>query len=141
MTKVILQQVDKAQSAVLDSVPPTTKKKIGTTVNSVDNWRSDTADIFTKIRNDSKASLDQAKNPTKKVSPKVAPKGPFTYLMYLLFRFLSFLFSSAVIFYLIALLILYFILRYVYFKIRGRGKKSSGGKRGNRKGSHDDHDE
>ena len=94
VTQVIMRQVDKAQSAVLASVPPTTKKQISTTANTVDNWRSDTADTFTKVRDNAKASLDQAKSSTKKVTAKVAPKGPFTYLMYLLFSFLSFLFFA-----------------------------------------------
>ncbi|MEI8130013.1 MAG: Ig-like domain-containing protein [bacterium] len=141
VTKVILKQVDKAQSAVLSSVPPATKKQISTTANTVDNWRSDTADTFTKVRDNAKASLDQAKNPTKKVATKVAPKGPFTYLLYLLFSFLSFLFSSPVIFYLTGLLIVYFILRYLYLKIRNRNKKPSSSKKGSRSSSRDNHDE
>ncbi len=141
VTKVLLKQVDKAQNAVLASVPSTTKKKIGTTASTVDNWRSNTADTFTSIRDGAKASLDQAKSPTKKVATKVAPKGPFTYLMYLLFSFLSFLFSSPFIFYLTGLLIVYFILRYLYFKIRNRNKKSGSTKKGSRSGSRRDDDD
>ncbi len=117
---VILDQVDRAQTAVLNILPSATKEKVSTTVSAVDNWRSDRAENFTAARDTAKTTLDAAKTPAKTSTKTTAKKpaaqtstGPFTYIKYVFFSALAFLFDSPLVFYLGGLLIIYLLFRFI----------------------------
>ena len=133
-TAVILNQIDKAQTAVLNVVSPTTKKKISTTASSIDTWRADNGASFAKSKNEAKTAIDAKKSGTtktakttsknQKVQSASVTAGPLTYVKYAFFWLLSVLFSSALVFYVFILLLLYFLLRYLFRKLRGGKKKA-----------------
>ncbi len=108
-TSIILKQVDKAQASVLSALPAGTKKTVANTVNAVDNWRSSNAETFTKKSTAAK---------------RASTTSPFTYVKYILFSGLSWLFSSAIIFYVAGLLIIYFLFRTIFRKLRKRKKSA-----------------
>ena len=143
-TSMILQQVSNAQNAVLSALPPDTKATVTNTTNAVDNWRAAQAADFVQSRDAAQSALN-ATNPsastargssantvskkpstaktTQKPANSEASAGPFTYVKYLVFSALAFLFGSAVVFYLAALLIIYLIFRFIFSRFRRKKKE------------------
>ncbi len=128
---VVLEQVDKAQTAILSALPPETKKTITEATSAVDNWRSDRAESFSAFRDEAKTALDANKPAVKAgtntkaataAKKPAAEAGPLTYIKYVLFSALAFLFRSAVIFYLAGLLVVYLIFRFIWSRIRRKKK-------------------
>ncbi len=132
--KLLLNQVDEIQKKVLDSVPDTVKDTVSEKTKSLDSWRNVTAESFSTKKSTAEKSLDtltkQKAEALKKGS--IAPSAkyvdtPLAYVRLWLFSMLAFLFGTPVMFYIVGLLLVFFVLRFLFSKIvkfirRKRGK-------------------
>ena len=125
----ILSTVDAAQTAVLNAVPPSAKAAVTSSVSSVDGWRASTGASLTASVAKTNASIQAAKKidaenaaqkPGKKpiAKPKTADDGPFSIVKYFVLAGLAYFFSTPLVFYIGGILILYFLFRFIFRRIR-----------------------
>ena len=132
----ILNQIDKAETGVLSAVPGPIKDVISSGVKNIEAWRQAAGNNFS-------AGIDDA---NKIISPAVKSKksatsssttnsavsadssgssldGPLAYVKLFTYTILAFIFSSAVVFYLVGIFLIYIIIRFIFRRIRrARGK-------------------
>jgi len=134
---VIQSQIDKATSSIEDILPNSVSEPISKNMNIVSKWREDTLSKVLSAKETTKESLnllsqDQknanakanlSKTSTGTVSSNKAPvedatKKPIAYIRLFFLSVLSFLFGSKLVFYSAIVLIIFFIGRAIYRKIR-----------------------
>ncbi len=139
-TDVLNSQLDKATASINSVIPESISSPISKNINSVDSFRTDTlssiegtkAEAEKKIA-DLNKSFSNNKNTTVGgkilVSKNVigqskgidsATEKPIAYIKLFLFSILSFIFGSKLVFYLIIVLLLFFIIRGIYRKIKNK---------------------
>lgn len=133
-SQALLKQVDEIQTKVLDSLPVPVKETVSTSAKSLDSWRSDTATNFSEMKDSAEKKLDEVNKQKiegeKKgtVSPSIKyVDTPLSYVKLWFYTVLAFVFDTPVIFYIVGLLIVFFVLRFIFNKIvrfirRKRGK-------------------
>lgn len=125
--EIIKSQVDKATSSLSDILPDSINTSAEKSVGALDSFRSDT---FSKI-SETKATTEKRVEELKKTPEKVsstntkvgiedATEKPIAYLKLFFLSVLSFIFGSKLVFYLLLLVIIFFISRSIYRKIRNR---------------------
>ena len=128
-SSVILDKVNAAQDAVLNAVPSGAKAAVSSSVSSIDGWRASIATNLTTNANATNASIQTAKKidaanatlkPGKKpqVKPATADDGPLSVAKYIFLTGLAFFFSTPIVFYLGAIILLYLIIRFIFRRIR-----------------------
>lgn len=142
-TDIIKSQVDKAASSIGDIVPDSISSTTGESIGAIDNFRADTLKSITdnktktekeieelnKSTDTSKTSnvtktdttkkvVDSTNTVDKKVPIQDATEKPIAYLKLFFLSILSFIFGSKLVFYSLALILCFFILRFIYRKIR-----------------------
>lgn len=135
---VIQSQLDKATSSIDNILPDSVSEPISKNMDAVSKWREDTlAKVLTakeateaslKLPSaDAKAIKENAnKNNTNvsttnnKAPVEDATRKPIAYIKLFFLTVLSFLFGSKIVFYSAIVLILFFIGRWIYRKIRNR---------------------
>lgn len=146
---IIKSQVDKATSAVGDILPESISTPAGESVSAVDSFRVDTLKTISEAKDAAEKKIEElkkaessnttvdSKNVTKtgtsntkntttgkvsagKVGVEDATEKPITYLKFFFLSILSFIFGSKIVFYLLIALVIFFLLRFIYRKIRRR---------------------
>lgn len=138
---VIKNEIDKATSSIGDILPESVSVPVFQNVNAFDNFRANTFGKIVNNKNITKKVIEEIKKdesattPTKtvgnkkEVPPKVeksnekvgieqSTKKPIAYLKLILLSVLSFIFGSKIVFYLLVILILFWIFRFIYRSIR-----------------------
>lgn len=149
-TDVIKSQVDKATSSITDILPESISTPAGEGVSAVDTFRVDTLEQISQAKTDTEkkiaeikstegvttsktqasttskststktTSSDTSKVSNQKVGVDIATEKPIAYIKLFFLSVLSFVFGSKLVFYSLILLIVFFILRFIYRKIRYR---------------------
>lgn len=135
---VLKSQLDKATSSLDNILPPSISTPVSENINIVENFRETTLDKVTqsklstqkkiealdKITENSKSTDDKkvtAKDTAeKKVNMSDATEKPISYIKIFLLSILSFILGSKFIFYSLIIVLLFFIVRGIYHKIRNR---------------------
>ena len=144
----ILNQIDKAEDAVLAALPSGVKETIGEVAKNLDGWRTERATAFTDDRDEAKTQLDTKESDTgSEVNKSVLPSSgtkpaqttgkttagtavasdapessgdPLTYVKFVFFGILAFIFATPVVFYALGIILIYLIIRFIVRKIRNR---------------------
>ncbi len=149
-TDVIKSQVDKATSSITDMLPESISVPASEGVGVVDNFRTNTFDQISQAKVDTEkkiaeiksaegstpsktgenstskntgtkpSSSDTNKVSSQKVGVDVATEKPIAYIKLFFLSVLSFVFGSKLVFYSLIVLLIFFILRFIYRKIRYR---------------------
>jgi hypothetical protein len=130
-SNIIKSQIDKAASSLDNIVPESISAPVTKNVGFIDSFRADTQENILKTKLEAEkrveefnkadaTTTDLVVNQTKKIGISDATDRPITYLKLFFFTILSFIFGSKVVFYLLIILILFFISRGIYRKIRNR---------------------
>ena len=122
---VLLNQVDNAEQSALNAVPPGIKQSVTADSESVDSWRQAMAANLAASRDAANAGLTKVQKDiaaqTKKMgSADPSSKyidSPLSYLKVWFFAALTFIFSTPLAFYLIAVFLAYIIIRFLFRKI------------------------
>lgn len=141
---VIKSQVDKATSSLGDVIPDSISTKTSEGVGALDNFRVGTMNQISEAKTSAEKRLEEIKkleysdskittssnnkninsktasSNNQKVGVDVATEKPITYIKLFFLSVLSFIFGSKIVFYSIIALIVFFILKFVYNKIRNR---------------------
>jgi hypothetical protein len=133
-TDVLKSQLDKATSSLDGIVPDSISTPVSENVSSVDNFRVDTLGKITEVKLEAKSKIEElnkvtdiknTSKPTEKTEVKNTNTGivdatekPITYLKLFFFSILSFVFGSKLVFYLLILLLIFVVIRFIYRKIR-----------------------
>jgi hypothetical protein len=128
---VLKNQIDKASNDIGNIIPSGVSTPITSGLGVVDNLRTNTLAQVNTIVNATKKDIGEVlgtstieqKNPNtiKKVSnTQDAIKKPIAYIKLFLFSVLSFILGSRIVFYFLIALILFFIFRGIYRKIRNK---------------------
>jgi len=125
---IIKNQIDKTTSKIGDVIPDSVQDTFTEKLGFVNDFREE---ILVKI-NDGKEVAKKHLDELNKISPEVTKSGekantgidgtdkPITLIKYFLLATIGLIFANKVIFYGLILLILFFILRFIYRKIRRR---------------------
>ena len=139
-TDILKSQIDKATASIDGIIPSSVSDPISKNVNSIDSFRTDTlANIINTKTEAEKTIADLNKSDLNNISvsvggkvlaaKNVAEKGksidnatekPIAYIKLFLFSVLSFIFGSKIVFYFLIILIVFFIIRGVYRKVKNR---------------------
>ena len=136
-TDVIKSQIDKATSSLDNILPTSITTPVSQGLNDVSTFRNDVYNKVSTSLQDTKKSLDLlnigntkvetpvAKTDAKVISPSKTTTGdqvskPMAYIKLFFLSILSFLFGSSLVFYSVIILVLFFIIRFIYSKIRNR---------------------
>lgn len=132
---VMKNEITKATTALKDVIPESVGTPIASSLGSIDAFRGNT---YTKIldtkiqtqkeidaleKKDEKTSSPDSKttkSETTQAKPLDATDKPITYVKLFLFSLLSFIFGSKIVFYGIAALLIFIIIRFIFRKIRRR---------------------
>lgn len=139
-TDILKSQLDKATASIDGLIPSSVSVPVSKNVGFIDNFRTDSLTNITDIKTatekkiaDLNKPIQESKNTT--VGGKVlatksvitpsksidsATEKPIAYIKLFLFSVLSFIFGSKIVFYLIILLIVFFVIRGIYRKIKNR---------------------
>ena len=122
-------QIEKTGAAINNILPEKVSTSVSDSFSTVDNLRDKTFTQIDVAKKETQKELNAMNNVVKK-SPSSsvdksnnildAIKKPITYVKLFLLSLLSFIFGYKIIFYGLLLLILFFILRLIYRKIRNR---------------------
>jgi hypothetical protein len=127
-TDALKNQIDKTTSEINSVIPEEISSTVSTGYNTIDNLRENTSVKIDSIKNETKKEIDSFKNvikdtiqnADKKSGIEDATKKPITYVKLFLFSILSFIFGNKIIFYGFLIVILFYIFRLIYRKIRNR---------------------
>ncbi len=146
---IIKSQIDKASTSLDGAIPNSITEPVSENLGFVDDFRNKTFDKISEAKNeaqnkietiikneakvatknlvtsvvDNKKGIEKAtvsNTSTNKVSVFDATEKPITYLKLFFLAVLSFIFGSKLIFYSLIVIIMFFVLRSVYFKIRNK---------------------
>ncbi len=122
--QALLKQVDDIQNKVLESVPAEIKERVSSSAKSLDTWRDDSADNLTEKKDIAKEKLEnlQKQNSKTETAKTVSPSSkyidtPFAYVKFWIYSMLAFVFATPVMFYIVGLLFVFFVLRFIFGKI------------------------
>ncbi|MEI6316567.1 MAG: Ig-like domain-containing protein [bacterium] len=129
----IAKQVNELGGNVISSIPDSVKNPAVDTASSVDSWRTKTADSLTKQTKAASVSANKANELVSAQEKKYGKASfltkfidrPFAYVKLFFMQLLTFLWSHAIVFYLLIALIVYACIRFLYKKIRGRRDTST----------------
>jgi hypothetical protein len=138
---IVKSQIDKAATSLDNIVPESITTPVSKNVGIVDNFRVDTLKNILDSKNETQSKIDEL-NKTTNVSNKTATTSnktnqkisttdtkvgiqdatekPIAYIKLFFLGILSFIFGSKLVFYFLIVLILFFIIRGIYRKIRNR---------------------
>jgi len=139
-TDILKSQIDKATASIDGIIPSAVSDPISKNVDSIDSFRTDTlanitstkveaekkiADLNKSDSNNKSTSVGEkvlaAKNVTEKgKSIDNATEKPIAYIKLFLFSVLLFIFGSKIVFYFLIILIIFFIIRGIYRKVKNR---------------------
>jgi hypothetical protein len=131
----ILQKVDKVEEAIVSVVPPAAREVVLNVAGSFDDWREATGEQFAKERDEVAAIIaagekidtaNAARKPGTKAieKPATADNGPANEARRVFLGAIAFLFATPVAFYFGAVLVLYFIIRFIVRRIQaGRANR------------------
>ncbi len=128
----ILEQVSALEEGIVSVIPQPVRQAVVDTASTVDTWRENTASDLSASRDEAKAESKahtekvasvKAKNGTLSPSDKYVD-GPWATIKTLGLSFALFIFSFPVIFYVVGSLLAFFLLRFIYRRIR-RGVSSA----------------
>ncbi|MFA6999948.1 MAG: hypothetical protein WC241_02415 [Candidatus Paceibacterota bacterium] len=135
---LLQNQIDKATSSISDILPDSVSTPISENIDVVSKFRVETFDKISSMKDETKKlidSLSSASNATtgkvagtsktvEKVTPvKTSDNGtekPIAYIKLFFLSVLSFIFGSGFVFYALIVLVLFFVVRLIYRKIRKR---------------------
>jgi hypothetical protein len=141
---VLKNQMEKATSSLSDIVPNSVSKPVSENVGVVDSFRVNTLEKITENKIIAEQKIDELKKAEESVALKDTTKDsktgksvtsgsnssnvgiedatekPITYLKLIFLSILSFIFGSQIIFYLIIVLFIFLLVRFIYRKIRNR---------------------
>ena len=132
---IIQSQIDKATSSLSSILPDSVSNPLTSNLGVVDNFRASTSKTINDIKNQTQSKIDalnkqdSANSVSKKVNGKVvvtpnkagttdATEKPIAYIKLFFLGVLSFVFGSKIIFYLLIVLVLFYIIRGIFRKIR-----------------------
>jgi hypothetical protein len=126
--KKLQTQIDKTNSEINNIVPEKVSTQVVSTFNIVDDFRDKTLTQVTAIKKDTQNKIDQIKDKNKitvevsneKVSLPNATEKPIAYIKLFLFSLFVFILGTKIIFYGLSILIIFWIIRFIYRKIRNR---------------------
>ena len=121
---------------VAENIPTSVSVPIENGTAGLDNFRQNISDTLDKTYNDTKKTIDSFSNKISAISGKTAknseaPKSsssisgvekPITYVKLFLVGLCLFIFSHKFIFYLLLVIIVFIILRFIWRKIRSKGR-------------------
>jgi len=120
---LIKSEVDKINSIINDVIPSSLSSPFLSNFNSIDKIRSDTSNKVTTLKQDTQKSLNKmgkavpnSKTPTASVS---GVDKPIAYLKLIFLSIASFILNIKIVFYGLLVIIILFILKFIYRKIRG----------------------
>jgi len=128
-TDVIKNQIEKAGTEINNILPESVSSSISSSLSNVDSFRTNTTSLVDTAKKDVQKEIDSMNNTVVKSNSKtVAQKStiedsvqkPVAYIKLFLFSILSFIFSNKIIFYGILLVILFYVIRFIYRKIKNR---------------------
>ena len=122
-------QIEKTSAEINNILPEKVSTSVSDSFSTVDNLRDKTFTQIDVAKKETQKELNAMNNVVKKSSSSSvdksnnildATKKPITYVKLFLLSLLSFIFGYKIVFYGLLLLILFFILRLIYRKIRNR---------------------
>ncbi|MEI7688736.1 MAG: hypothetical protein WCI91_00965 [Candidatus Nomurabacteria bacterium] len=139
-TDILKSQIDKATASIDGIIPNSISEPVSKNVNSIDSFRIDTLASIANTKSEAEKTiteLNKSDSNNKSASAggkvlavkNVAEKGksidsatekPIAYIKLFLFSVLSFIFSSKIVFYFLIILIMFFIIRGIYRKVKNR---------------------
>jgi hypothetical protein len=125
-TNVLKDQVDKASSELNNIIPEQVSTSVSGGLNTLDNFREDTYKKVSDSKEETQKKLDSFKSNEKiatevvggKTNIEDATEKPITYIRLFLLSFLSFVLGNQIVFYAILVLVIFYLIRFVYRKIR-----------------------
>ncbi len=118
----ILDQVDKAEQAVLDLLPEPVKEKVSEAAATVEDWRTQRSANYAETRDDAKLEIQKEKLEAERAAVKsgsaAKPESvsPLARLKLLTFSALALLFSP-LLFYALLGLMAFLLLRFIFLKV------------------------
>lgn len=131
---IIQNQLDKATSSLGDILPESVSAPMSKNLGLVSGFREDTLADISKMKEETKKTIDELskieetttnKNNTKVSADKKggvedATKKPIAYVKLFFLTILSFIFGSNLVFYALIALLLFLVIKWIYFKIKNR---------------------
>jgi hypothetical protein len=125
-TNILKDQVDKASSQLGDIIPEQVSTSVSGGLNTLDNFREDTYKKVSDSKEETQKKLDSFKSNEKiatevvggKTNIEDATEKPITYIKLFLLSFLAFIFGNKIIFYAVLILVVFYLIRFIYRKIR-----------------------
>jgi len=127
-TDSIKYQIDKAGNEISNILPEGIGTSVSDNFSGLDTFRGSTSAKVDVLKNETQKEIDSFKNEIKTTSKIVDQKSniedavqkPIAYIKLFLLSIISLILSNKIIFYGILILIVFFLLRLVYRKIRNR---------------------
>lgn len=127
-TDIIKNKIGETTSGIANIVPDNVSTSLSDSFAVLDNFRNKTlAQVDTSKKETQKeigkvlgASTTTKENPTKINNIQDATEKPIAYIKLFFLSILSFIFGSSFVFYALIVLILFFVVRWIYRKIRKR---------------------
>jgi hypothetical protein len=120
----VKKEVDNTLNKINEVIPEETKTSVLNIFSQIEVFRTEKLVEIdatkSKTENDIKIIKDGKGNIDKNKVENDPLKEPLSYIKLVLFTILSFLFSNSVIFYIVLVLVIFYILRFIYRKIRNR---------------------
>jgi len=125
-TDKIKDQIKNTSDEISEIIPDEVKDSFSQGLDYVDDFRLEYYDKISEIKSNTKDDFEKIKNTEPspdsngKKSIEDATEKPITYIKLLLFTALAFIFGNKIIFYGIIILIIFYIIRSIYKKLRYR---------------------
>jgi len=127
-TDLLKNQINKTSAEINSIVPEKVSTSISDGFTVLDNFRDKTFTQVTAVKDETQKEINLIKSEEKTVAKTLdeksniedAVKKPIAYIKLFLFTFLSFIFGNKIVFYGILVIVVFFILRFIYRKIRNR---------------------
>lgn len=130
-TDVLKNQLENVSSKITDILPEKVNTSLSNSFVSIEDFRNNTLDTITEARDVTKKELDLMDNSPSSVKGAVekvvtnsdiqsGTKKPINYVKLFFLEVLAFIFSNKIVFYGVTILIVFFVLRFIYRKIRNR---------------------
>lgn len=121
-------QVDKVTSEINNIIPEKVSDSIFDNFNIIDDTREKMSSQVDNIKDKTQKEIDLAKKETKtteknidkKINIEDAVKSPISYIKLFLFSILSFVLNNKIVFYGLLVFLVYYILHFIYLKLRNR---------------------
>jgi len=116
------------KNQISDAIPEGVSDYASNTFEKVDNFREKEYTQFSTTKEDTQKEIELLKNEEKTTTEVLNSKNniedttkkPITYIKFYLFSLLAFIFGTKIVFYGILVIIVFYILRFIYRKIRNR---------------------